>query len=57
MYFQNYGLPKTCLDNYKKSTASEYPWTKNMVNGSKHRSNLNGETFIKFIDHCKGNWV
>ena len=36
MYFRNYGLPKTRLDKYQKSIASEYPWTSNMVNGPKH---------------------
>ena len=42
MYFRNYGLPKTRLDKYQKSIASEYPWTSNMVNAPKHCSNLNG---------------
>ena len=35
MYSGNYGLPKTWLDKYQKSTASEYPWTSNMANASK----------------------
>ena len=36
MYFRNHGIPETWLDKHKKSTASEYPWTSNMVNGPKH---------------------
>ena len=36
MYFRNYGLPKTWLHKYKKSTASEYAWKSNMINQSKH---------------------
>ena len=36
MYFGNDGLPKTWLDKYQKSTASEYPWTTNMFNGHKN---------------------
>ena len=35
MYFRNYGLPKASLDQYKKRTASDYPWTSNMVNRPK----------------------
>ena len=50
MYFRNYGLPKTWLDKYQKSIASEYPWTTNMVNRPKHCWNLNGGTFIRFIE-------
>ena len=36
MYFRLYGIPKTWLDKYEKGIASEYPWTSNMVNGTKH---------------------
>ena len=57
MYIRNYGLPKTWLDKYKKSTPSENPWRSNMVNGQKHCCNLNHSTFIIFIDHCEGNSV
>ena len=56
-YFQNYRLSKPWLDEYQKSTASEYPWRSNMVNRPKHCWNLNGGLFIIFIDHCEGNWV
>ena len=55
MYFPNYGLPKTLLDKYQKSIASEYPRASNMVKGPKHCCNLNGGTFMIFIDHCEGN--
>ena len=32
MYFRNYGLPKTWLDQCLKSPVSEYPTKSNMVN-------------------------
>ena len=54
MCFRNYGLPKTFLDKYQKSTALEYPWTSNMVNRLKNIWNLNRGTFIIFIDHWGG---
>ena len=40
MYFRNYGLPKTCLDQCLKSPISEDPTKRNMVNAPKHSSNL-----------------
>ena len=40
MYFRNYGLPKTWLDQYLKSPVSEDPTKSNMVNVPKHCSNL-----------------
>ena len=40
MYFRNYGLPKTCLDQCLKSPVSEDPTKSNMVNAPKHCSNL-----------------
>ena len=40
MYFRNYGLPKTWLDQYLKSPASEDPTKSNMVNAPKNCSNL-----------------
>ena len=55
MHFRNYGLPETWLDKYQRRIASEYPWTSNMVNGPEHCSNLNGGTFIIFIDNSDGN--
>ena len=36
MYFRNYGLLKTWLDNCLKSPVSEDSSTSNMVNGLKH---------------------
>ena len=36
MYFQNYGLPKTWLNNFQEVPASEDPLTSNRVNGPKH---------------------
>ena len=55
MRFRSYGRPKTWLDKYQKSTASEYPWTSNMVYAPKHCSNLNDGSFSIFIDYCEGN--
>ena len=40
MYFRNYGLPKTWLDQTLKSPVSEDPTKSNMVNAPKHCSNL-----------------
>ena len=40
MYFRNYGLPKTWLDQCLKSPVSEDPTKSNMVNALKHCSNL-----------------
>ena len=40
MYFRNYGLPKTWLDQSLKSPVSEDPTKSNMVNKPKHCSNL-----------------
>ena len=40
MYFRNYGLPKTLLDQSLKSPVSEDPTKSNMVNAPKHCSNL-----------------
>ena len=57
MYFPNSILLKTWLYKCQKSIDSEYPWTSNMVNGPKHRWNVNSGTLIIFIDHCEGNWV
>ena len=40
MYFRNYGLPKTWLDQCLKSPVSEDPTKSNMVKAPKHCSNL-----------------
>ena len=55
MYSPNYGLPKTWLDKYKKSNGSEYPCKSNMANLPKICRNLNGGTFIIFIDQREDN--
>ena len=36
MYFRNYGLQKTRLDNCLKSPFSEDPSKSNIINGPKH---------------------
>ena len=40
MYFRNYGLPKTWLDQCLKSPVSEGPTKSSMVNTPKHCLNL-----------------
>ena len=40
MYFRNYGLPKTWLDQCLKCPVSEDPSKSNMVNAPKHCPNL-----------------
>ena len=40
MYFRNYGLQKTWLDQCLKSPVSEHPTKSNIVNAAKHCSNL-----------------
>ena len=55
MYFRNYGLPKTWLDQCLKTPASEDPLKSNMVNATKHCSNLEDNSFTIFIDHWEGN--
>ena len=40
MYFRNYGLQKTRLDQCLKTPVSEDPTESNMVNAPKHCSNL-----------------
>ena len=40
MYFPNYRLPKTWLDQYLKSPVSEDPTKSNIVNAPTHCSNL-----------------
>ena len=46
MYFRNYRLSKTWLDQSLKSTISGDPLTVNMLKGPKHLSNLDDSTFI-----------
>ena len=56
MHYENYRLQKTWLDQCLKSCVSQDPSTDNMANGSKHRCNLHDSTFIKFINHCGGDY-
>ena len=51
MYFGNYGLPKTYLDQCLKSPFSEDPSKTNMVIAPKYCSNLKDSEFTIFIDH------
>ena len=51
MYFRNYGLPKTWLEQCLKSPVSEDPTKSNMVNAPKHCSNLRETSFTIFINH------
>ena len=55
MYFGNYGLAKTWLDQCLKSPVSEYPSKSNMGNAPKHCSNLKKWTFTIFIDQWEFN--
>ena len=55
MYFQNYGLRKTWLDQCLKSPASEDPSKSNMVNAPKHCSNLKDSSFTIFNDNLECN--
>ena len=54
MHFWTYGNRKTCLDKCLKSLVSEDRSKRNMVNGPKQCSKLNGSTFTIFIDPCEG---
>ena len=55
MSFQNYGLPKTWLDQRLKSPVSEYPSKSNMVKATKHCSNLKNSPFTISIYHWEVN--
>ena len=48
MYFRNYGLPKTWLDQCLKSPVSEDPTKSNMVNVPKYCRNLK-ETSLPYL--------
>ena len=56
MSLRNYGLGKPSLVKCLKSPVFEDPSKSNMVNGSKHCSNLNHNTFSIYIDSCEVNW-
>ena len=51
MYFGNYGLRKTWLDQCLKTPFSKDPSKMNMVNAPKNCSNLTNSIFTRFIDH------
>ena len=55
MYFRNYGLRKTWLDQCLKSSFTEDPLKSNMVNTHKHYSNWKDSCFTIFIDHWEDN--
>ena len=55
MYFRKYGLPKIWLDQCLKSPVSEDPSKSNMVNASKHCSNLKDSPFTTFLGHWEDN--
>ena len=50
-------MSRKWLGKCLKSPISEDPSTSNMISRLKHCWNLHDSTFIKFIDHCEGNWV
>ena len=49
MYFRNYGLPKTLLDQCLKSPVSEDPTKSYMVNITKHCSNFNDTSLLYLL--------
>ena len=55
MYFENYELPKTWLDQCLNTPFSKDLSKRNMVNTPKHCSNLKNGTFTIFIDHWEVN--
>ena len=55
MYFGNYGLLKTRLDQCLKSTVSEYPSKSNMANAPRHCSRLKDSPFPIFINQWEVN--
>ena len=55
MYFRNYGLPKTWLDQCVKSPVSENPSKSQLVNAPEHSSNLKDSPFTIFLNHWEVN--
>ena len=49
--FRNYGVQKTRLNKYRKSSVSENPLIVNMLKGPKHCLKLQDSTFIIFFHH------
>ena len=56
MYFGNYGLPKTWLDQCLKNPVSEYPSKSSIQNAPKHCSHLKDSPFTTVIDHWEVNF-
>ena len=56
MYFRNYGLQKTWLDQCLKSPVLEYPSKSNMLNDPEYCSHLKHSPFPTFIDHWAVNY-
>ena len=57
MYFWNYRLQKTWLDQCLKFFVSQDISINNIVNGSQNFCNMTNSTFTIFINHCEGNYV
>ena len=55
MYFRNYGLRKTWLDQCLKCPISEDPLKIYMVNAPKYSCNMKDSSFTILIDNCQGN--
>ena len=55
MYFRNYGLPKTWIDQFLKSPVLEDPSKSNKLNASKHCSNMKDTWLPIFINNWEGN--
>ena len=49
MYFGNYRLPKTWLENSLKTAVSEYPSTVNILKAPKHFRIPPESTFVNFF--------
>ena len=54
MYFWNYGLRNTWLDQSLKSPVSEDGLTGNILNGPKYCLKFSAVTFIMFLHHSDG---
>ena len=57
MYFLNYGLQKTWLNQCLKIPVTEDPSKSNMVNAPKNCGNLKDSFFTLFIDHWESNFL
>ena len=56
MYFRNYGLPKTWLDQCLKNPVSVDPSKSNIINAPTYCLNLKKCCFTILIDHWKRNF-